>query len=97
VRVQKQWCFLMRENSVEHDLKLSSRKGLLVATAIVMLWIGSLLFLSFVDIDRLLPLWILPAILGRTFIQTGLFIVAHDAIHGSVISNNRQLNDSIGN
>ncbi len=81
---------------MQHDLKLPSWKGLLVATAIVTLWISSFLFLSFIDIYQLVPLWILPAILGRTLIQTGLFIVAHDAIHGSVIPSNRQLNDSIG-
>jgi len=33
---------------------------------------------------------------GRTFIQTGLFIVAHDAIHGVVLPSNRRLNDGIG-
>ncbi|HEY9641543.1 MAG TPA: fatty acid desaturase [Coleofasciculaceae cyanobacterium] len=38
----------------------------------------------------------MPAILGRTFIQTGLFIVAHDAIHKSVIPSNRRLNHWIG-
>ncbi len=85
----------MRENSVQHDPKLPSRKGLLVATVIAILWIWSLVCLSFVDIYQLSLLWILPAILGRTFIQTGLFIIAHDAIHGSVYSSNRKLNDAI--
>ena len=95
-RVQKQWCCSMRENSVRHDPKSQSWKGLLVATVIAILWIWSLVCLSFVDIYQLSLLWILPAILGRTFIQTGLFIVAHDAIHGSVYSSNRKLNDAIG-
>jgi beta-carotene/zeaxanthin 4-ketolase len=81
---------------VQHEPQSHALKGLLVATVIVMLWIGSLAFLSFIDISELIPLWILPAILGRTFIQTGLFIVAHDAIHGSVIPKHRRLNDSIG-
>jgi gluconate kinase len=40
--------------------------------------------------------FILVGVLRRTFIQTGLFIVAHDAIHGSVLSSNRKLNDAIG-
>jgi beta-carotene ketolase (CrtW type) len=70
--------------------------GLLIASLIVVLWISSLGFLSFIDIAELSPLWILPAIVGRTFIQTGLFIIAHDAIHGSVFSNNRRLNHLIG-
>jgi beta-carotene/zeaxanthin 4-ketolase len=81
---------------VQHEPQSHTLKGLLVATLIVMLWIGSLVFLSFIDISQLIPLWILLGILGRTFIQTGLFIVAHDAIHGSVIPKHRRLNDSIG-
>ncbi|MEP0892167.1 fatty acid desaturase [Leptolyngbya sp. FACHB-16] len=73
--------------------KLST--GLLVASVIVGLWLGSLAFLC-TNIVQFTPQWILPAILGRTFIQTGLFIVAHDAIHGSLIPSDRQLNNRIG-
>jgi beta-carotene/zeaxanthin 4-ketolase len=94
----------MRKNCVQHDPKLQSWKGIVVATIVVMLWIGSLIFLSSlaeplckrIDIFQLSPIWILIGILGRTFIQTGLFIVAHDAIHGSICSGNRKLNDAIG-
>lgn len=60
------------------------------------LWVGSLVFLLSVDIVQWVPLYLLPVILGRTFIQTGLFIVAHDAIHGVVLPSNRRLNDGIG-
>ena len=70
--------------------------GLLVAWSIVSLWVGSLVFLASIDIAQWLPLYLLPTILGRTFIQTGLFIVAHDAIHGVLSPNNRRLNDGIG-
>jgi beta-carotene/zeaxanthin 4-ketolase len=97
----------MRQICVQHDLKAKPFIGLIVAVAIGILWIGSLKFLLFADIAQLTPLtplWLLPAILGRTFIQTGLFIVAHDAIHGSVILDideaspleNRRLNHCIG-
>jgi beta-carotene/zeaxanthin 4-ketolase len=86
----------MRKNSVQHKPLAFSGKGLLVATTIVILWIGSLVFLSFIDILQLSPGWILLGILGRTFIQTGLFIVAHDAIHGSIYPRNRKLNDAVG-
>lgn len=86
----------MRQICVQHDLKLESLTGLLVASVIVVLWISSLAFLSCIDLAQLTPLWLLPAILGRIFIQTGLFIVAHDAIHGAVIPSNRRLNDWIG-
>lgn len=76
--------------------KGDSLTGLLVAWSIVSLWVGSLVFLASVDIAQWLPLYLLPAILGQTFIQTGLFIVAHDAIHGVLSPNNRRLNDGIG-
>jgi beta-carotene/zeaxanthin 4-ketolase len=81
---------------VQRDLKLKQSIGLLVSLAIVILWIGSLEYLFFIDIDQLTPLWILPAVVGRAFIQTGLFIVAHDAIHGAVIPGDRRLNHWIG-
>lgn len=35
-------------------------------------------------------------ILSRTFLQTGLFIVGHDAIHGSVLPNHPRVNQFIG-
>jgi beta-carotene/zeaxanthin 4-ketolase len=94
--VQKQWCCLARRNCVQHNLRSQSFTGILVAAIVVTIWIVSLIFFCAVEIDRATSLWILPGILGRTFIQTGLFIVAHDAIHGSVFADNRRFNDSIG-
>lgn len=81
---------------MQHDPQAFSSKGLLVATTIAILWIGSLVFLSSIDITQLSLLGISLGILGRTFIQTGLFIVAHDAIHGSVCPRNNKLNNAIG-
>jgi beta-carotene/zeaxanthin 4-ketolase len=80
----------------EYDQKSNPATGFFIAMVIIILWMGSLAFFLFVNIVWLMPVWILPAILGRTFIQTGLFIVAHDAIHGSVFLGNRKLNDAIG-
>ena len=68
----------------------------MVASVIVAIWIGSLGLLLSISIDRLTPYWILPAILGRTSIQTGLFVVAHDAIHGSIVPNDIRSNQAIG-
>lgn len=88
---------------MQHDLT-KPFTGLLVASTIMVLWLSSLTFLLATDMTQLKPLWLLPAILGRTFIQTGLFIVAHDAIHGAVLPGvgeaspleNRRLNHWIG-
>ncbi len=87
---------IQREKPVWHEPKAFLEKGLLVAMTIAALWVSSLVLLLFVDIYDLSPLCILLDVLGRTFIQTGLFIVAHDAIHGSVYLRNRKLNDTIG-
>ncbi len=87
---------LLRRICVQRDLKLNSLIGFLVASIIIAFWIISLGLLSSIDIACLIPGWIVPAILGRTFIQTGLFIVAHDAIHGVVIPGDRRLNRWIG-
>jgi beta-carotene/zeaxanthin 4-ketolase len=81
---------------VPHDPKSSPLTGLLVAIAIVALWIGSLICVCKLDVAQLFPLGILAVILGRTFIQTGLFIVAHDAIHGSVLPGHRRVNQLFG-
>lgn len=77
-------------------LRSKSWTGVLVALIIAALWISSLEFLSFMKIAQSTALWILPAILGRTFIQTGLFIVAHDSMHGAVLPTNRRVNHWIG-
>ena len=84
------------QSCVPHKLKLKSLTGLWVASVILILWMSSLGFLLSIDISQVTPVWILPAILGRIFIQTGLFIVAHDAIHEAVLSSNFRLNHGIG-
>jgi beta-carotene/zeaxanthin 4-ketolase len=89
---------------MQHSSQPPPLTGLWVAAVIIVLWVGSLAFLLHLDIDRLALLWILLATLGRVFIQTGLFIVAHDAIHGVVLPShgaaspvaNRRWNNIIG-
>lgn len=81
---------------MQPNLEAKPLTGLLVALMIVVLWISSLGFLFSIDIAQLSPGWVLPAVLGRTFVQTGLFIVAHDAIHGSVAPSDRRLNRWVG-
>jgi beta-carotene/zeaxanthin 4-ketolase len=86
----------MRENYVQLDPKLHSLTGIAAATAIGAIWIVSIGLLSLTNVDRFSPFCVVLSILGRTFIQTGLFVIAHDAIHGSVYPKNRDLNDAIG-
>jgi beta-carotene ketolase (CrtW type) len=71
-------------------------KGLTAAFTIIFLWLFSLIFLLSQDIHQI-PIWIIiPGIIWQTLLYTGLFITAHDGMHGLVFPKNRKLNDSIG-
>lgn len=73
-------------------------QGLLWALAIVTAWVVSLLMLLVLPLQGpgLPPLAWLPLILIRTFLQTGLFIVGHDAMHGSLLPASTRWNERIG-
>lgn len=72
-------------------------RGMIIALTILGLWaISSGVFLFGLDLTQLSPVWILPLILWQTFLQTGLFITGHDAMHGVVFPGNRQVNDFVG-
>lgn len=70
--------------------------GILIAFVIIGLWAASLIFLMSLNISKLHTLWIFPAILCQTFLYTGLFITAHDAMHGVVFPQNHKINNWIG-
>lgn len=48
------------------------------------------------DIASLPPPLLVVLVLLRTYLQTGLFIVAHDAMHGSLLPTSRRWNDRLG-
>src|SRR5688572_15261119 len=69
-------------------------RGVLIAGTIISAWFLLLVFLlrypvSFSDA------WVYVFILLQTHLYTGLFITAHDAMHG-VVSSNRKVNKGIG-
>lgn len=69
--------------------------GILIATSIIFLWLGHLLYLLFfADINFHAPMLYIHVLI-QTYLYTGLFITAHDAMHGTV-SKNRKLNNFIG-
>lgn len=70
--------------------------GLMIACLIITTWLISLgIFLSF-DIQQTNLTLIILAILWQTFLHTGLFITAHDAMHGVVFPRNSKINNFIG-
>lgn len=69
-------------------------KGLLIALTVIILWFSSLLFLLNITINWTNPLTYL-GILIQMHLYTGLFITAHDAMHG-IVSPNKKVNHAIG-
>jgi beta-carotene/zeaxanthin 4-ketolase len=70
--------------------------GTPIAFVVIGLWIVTFIgFLAF-DVQSASPIWSILAFLVRVFLSTGLFITAHDAMHGSVSPDNLKLNHQIG-
>ncbi|PSB26480.1 beta-carotene ketolase CrtW [Stenomitos frigidus] len=70
--------------------------GLVIASLIMAVWAISLVLLLRVDWHTQPVVWIIPAVLWQTFLYTGLFITAHDAMHDCVAPQCLQLNHIIG-
>jgi len=70
--------------------------GLISAATMFGLWITTFVMICRIDLASI-PLWFgALIILGRTFLHTGLFIISHDASHGTVFTPSRRINDLIG-
>jgi beta-carotene/zeaxanthin 4-ketolase len=74
----------------------SSRRGLLIASLIVITWAISLVTLLQTDPSHRNPVWMVVAVSWQTFLYAGLFVTAHDAMHGVVTPQHPQLNRFIG-
>lgn len=71
-------------------------RGLASGLLIIILWFGGLFI--FLQLDLATVPWyaVIAAVLIQTFLNTGLFITAHDAMHGTVFPKNLKLNNFIG-
>ena len=72
-------------------------RGLIIGLIIIMTWVVSTAFLFTIDIAQIPIYLIIPAMLWQIFLYTGLFITAHDAMHGVVYPKNKFINDLVGN
>jgi beta-carotene/zeaxanthin 4-ketolase len=70
--------------------------GTTIAVLVIGLWVGTLVGLLAFDTRSASPIWTIVAFLLRVFLSTGLFITAHDAMHGSVSPHHLKLNHQIG-
>ena len=83
------------QNKQATNLYSSSPRGLYIALTIVLAWLLLLLYLlGGYSINWHSPLTYL-FVLIQTHLYTGLFITAHDAMHG-VVSPNKKINKAIG-
>ncbi|SHM40637.1 beta-carotene ketolase (CrtW type) [Cyclobacterium lianum] len=69
-------------------------KGVLVAMTIILSWFSSLIFWLHFPVVFSNPV-VYVGVLLQTHLYTGLFITAHDAMHG-VVSSNKKLNHALG-
>ena len=93
---------LSSENSVPsvHTVFDSSKTcfiGVAIALLIITIWAISFWFLMNSVLVKQISLgWIGVMILWQTFLCTGLFITAHDAMHGTTLPKHHQINNLIG-
>lgn len=80
-------------NASYHSEQIGT-KGVWIAVLIILLWTASLIGLLLVRIDWTNPL-IYLGILVQMHLYTGLFITAHDAMHG-LVSPTKKVNHAIG-
>lgn len=82
-------------SSVSKKVTFQNRyAGLAIAMTIILLWSVSMWWLLHLDITWRNP-WVYVGLLVQTHLYTGLFITAHDAMHG-VVSRNKRVNHAIG-
>ncbi len=70
--------------------------GLVFAAAITGIWLISLVGCLSLNLESLQLTTLIPLVLLRTFVQTGLFIIGHDAMHGTLAPKSSKLNHRIG-
>ncbi len=73
-----------------------TNKGIIIAITIIGIWGLSISTLLSFDMVRLSFTLIPVGMLFQTFLYTGLFITAHDAMHGSVCPARPRLNNFLG-
>ena len=76
-------------------MNINSHKGLIISLFIIFLWFVSLTFCLFINIFEY-PLFSFVLLLARIQLNTGIFIISHDSMHGVLFKKNIYWNDFIG-
>lgn len=78
------------------SLKGSPKRGLQLGALIGISWLVTLIISLRIDLNQLHPLVTATWVLVRSFLHTGLFILAHDAMHNSLVPGGGLINQRIG-
>jgi beta-carotene/zeaxanthin 4-ketolase len=79
------------------DTSETSIYGVAIALLIISVWGISLgFFLCILDVEKIALGWKVVAIAWQTFLYTGLFITAHDAMHGTISPKHFRVNYYLG-
>ena len=71
--------------------------GWVPAVVIYVCWLAGMVALLRAPVDGWTDVWwVVPAICAQAFLYTGMFITAHDAMHGSLSRRHPRLNDALG-
>lgn len=73
-----------------------SDRALSITVTLLSSWLMTLGLLLTADLEQVPILWLGGAVCGRTFLHTGLFVLAHDAMHQNLWPQQQQLNHRIG-
>ncbi|MBD2176432.1 fatty acid desaturase [Pseudanabaena sp. FACHB-1998] len=77
-------------------LKTDHWMGAIITLVIASLWIASLVGSFQIFVPNSSWIWLICSILIRTYLHTGLFILAHESMHGNLIPQNLRLNKIVG-
>ena len=77
-------------------MQKQSSKGIVIGFVVTLLWMANLYLLLSTVIASLPFYSIIPAILIQTFLYTGLFITAHDGMHGLIAPRHKKANRLVG-
>lgn len=69
--------------------------GIFIASTVILAWAGHLVWTLSLDSVKFSSAMVYLHILVQAYLYTGLFITAHDSMHGSV-ARNRSVNDAFG-
>ena len=82
--------------STQSTLPSPAAKGVISATVLLLGWLISLISLLRLDLLSQSAWCVTAAVLLRTAFQTGLFITAHDAMHGVLVPGSPTINHRLG-